>query len=267
MLLLRLCPSYYCTLFLARIRSSALVCLDPQIAKSIDDLIASFLQEYKPIKVSLWEEEHNYVWVTMTPFVSLAFSGRKIEAELQNSGLHKSTEELCKSKYEATLLVEEEKTDGPNFLPADHSVVLEKNDKEQGEGKPVYSGKHADVADKREQPENQNWFDASYANGSPQSHVTNEAVCPSMMLGSTQTQQLGLFTIKHILYSNENRKLVEHEHLLPYLDCLCWHVNPEEGRLLRAELTKYWPPRPAPLKIICKSILAFVCGFEAAFRM
>ena len=202
----------------------------------------------------------------MTPFVSLAFSGRKVEAELQNCGLHKSTEELCKSKYEATLMAEQEKTDGPNFTPPDHSVVLRKNDEEQGEGKPVFSENHTDVVDERE-PEIQSWFDESYANGNPQSLVTDEASCQSTMLGSTQTQQLGLFTVKHILYSNENRQLVEDENLLPYLNCLCWHVNPEEGRLLRAELTKYWSPRPSPLKIICKSMLAFVCGFESAFKM
>ena len=216
--------------------------------------------------VSLWEEEHNYVWVTMTPFVSLAFSGRKVEAELQNSGLHKSTDELFKAKYEATLLAEQEETDGPNFIPAEHSFVQEKNDHDdQHKGKPVFPENKAGM-DKTE-PENQNWFDASYANGYPQSLVTDEAVCQSTLLGSTQTQQLGLFTVKHILYSNENRQLVERENLLPYLNCLCWHVNPEEGRLLRAELAKYWSPRPPPLKVICKSILAFVCGFESAFKM
>ena len=256
-----LCPSYYCTLFLARIRSSALVCLDPQIAKSIDDLITSFLQQYKPIDVSQWEEHHNYVWVTMIPFVSLAFSGRKFEAELQSSDLHKSAEELYRSEYEVNSLAEQEKTDGPNFNPPDHSVVLGKNDEKQGQGKPVFSENDADVVDERE-PEN-----ASYANGSPQCLVSDEASCQSTMLGSTQTQQLGLFTVKHILYSNENRQLVEHENLLPYLNCLCWYVNPEEGRLLRHILTKYWSPRPAPLKTICKSILAFVCGFESALKM
>lgn len=247
-------PSYYCTLFLARIRSSALVCLDPHVAKSIDDLIALFLQQYKPSNVSLWEEEHNYVWVTMTPFVSLAFSGRKVE--LQNSDLHKSTEELCKSKYEAASLTEQDITDGPNCIPADHTVVLGK-DEEQGQDKPVLSV----VVDKRES-ENPDQFDASFVNHTPQSLLTDEA-----MLGSMQTQQLGLFAVKHILYSSENRQLVEHENLLPFLNCLCWHVNPEEGRLLRMELTKYWSPRPAPLKVICKSILAFVYGLESAFKM
>lgn len=247
---------YYCTLFLARIRSSALVCLDPQIAKSIDDLIALFLQQYKPSNVSQWEEEHNYVWVTMTPFVSLAFSGRK--NKLQNSGLHKSTEELYKSKDETTLLAKEDKTDGPNCIPADHTVVLGK-DEEQGQGKPVVS--EPVVVDEKKS-ENPNWFDASFVNHNPKSLVTDEA-----MLGSTQTQQLGLFTVKHILYSSENRQLVKHEKLLPYLNCLCWHVNPQEGRLLRMELSKYWSPRPAPLKIICKSILAFGCGLESAFKM
>ena len=226
------------------------------MAKSIDDVIALFLQQYTPSNVSLWEEEHNYVWVTMTPFVSLAFSGWKVE--LQNSGLHKSTEELCKSKYEATSLTEQDKTDGPNCVPADHTVVPGKNE-EQGQDKPVFS--EPVVVDKRESG-NPDWSDASFGNHIPQSLDTDEA-----MLGSMQTQQLGLFTVNHILYSSENRQLIEHENLLPYLNCLCWHVNPEEGKLLREELTKYWSPRPAPLKVICKSILAFSCGLESAFKM
>ena len=192
----------------------------------------------------------------MIPFVSLAFSGKKVE--LQNSSLYKSTEEPCKSKYEATLLAKQDKTDGPNGIPADHSVVLGK-DEEQGQGKPVFS--EPVVVDERES-KNPNWFDASFVNHNPQSLVTDEA-----MLGSTQTQQLGLFAVKHILYSSENRQLVNHEKLLPYLNCLCWHVNPQEGRILRTELSKYWSPRPAPLKIICKSILAFVCGLESVFKM
>ena len=188
----------------------------------------------------------------MTPFVSLAFSGKKVE--LQNSSLYKSTEEPCKSKYEATLQAKQDKTDGPNCIPADHTVVLGK-DEEQGQGKPVFSEPVA--VDERESKN-----DASFANHNPQSLDTDEA-----MLGSTQTQQLGLFAVKHILYSSENRQLVKHEKLLPYLNCLCWHVSPQEGRLLRTELSKYWSPRPAPLKIICKSILAFVCGLESTFKM
>ncbi|KAL9957177.1 hypothetical protein ACROYT_G038783 [Oculina patagonica] len=259
--------SYYCTLFLARIRSSALVHLDPHTAKSIDDHIASFLQMYKPVDISRWEEEHNYVWVTMIPFVSLAFSGRKIEAELQNFGLPKCTGECGKPKNAETLLVEQKQTNGlATFLPADQSVVLEKNDKEV-ESKFDHSGKHASAENKMKDSENSNLPDASGTNFGSQSCVSGEVLCPSTMLGSTQTQQLGLFTVKHILYSNENRQLIERERLLPYLDCLCWHINPDEGRLLRAELTKYWSPSPAHLKIICKSILAFVCGFEAAFKM
>ena len=246
-------------MFLARIRSSALVHLDPQTAKSIDDLIASFLSKYKPNDVSVWEEEHNYVWVTMTPFVSLAFSGKEVEAEVQNSGLHKWTGECWKTKHGVTLLEDQEQTNGSTSLPADQSVVLDKNDRED-EGKFVHSEKHADA-------ENSNSFDASSTNCVSQFCVADGAACPSTMLGSTQTQQLGLFTLKHILYSNENRQLVKSERLLPYLDCLCWHIEPDEGRLLRAELTKYWSPSPAPLKIICKSILAFGCGLEAAFKM
>lgn len=237
-----------------------MVHLDPQTAKSIDDLITSFLQKYKPIDVSRWEEKHNYVWVTMIPFVSLAFSGRNIDVELQSSGLHNCTG-VCQ-KHDAILLPEQEQTDGTNFLPANQ------NGKEKGQESYAHSEKQVGVEDKTEESANSTSFVASNtSNCGSQSSVADTAACPATMLGSPQTQQLGLFTLTHMLYSSENRQLVEGEHLLSYLDCLCWHVNSEEGKLLRAELTKYWSPRPASLKIICNSILAFVCGFEAVFKM
>lgn len=38
-------------------------------------MIETFLKEHTAQEVSSWEEKHNYVWVTMLPFVSLAFAG------------------------------------------------------------------------------------------------------------------------------------------------------------------------------------------------
>lgn len=202
--------SYYCTLFLARIRSSALVQLDPETAQNIDDLIVVFLEEYSPTEVSTWEERHNYVWVTMIPFVSLAFSGKQFGGERPGLDYKKSEKE------------------GGNHC---------------------HSGKHADSA-----------------SCDPGSCIKGPTLIPRMP-GSSETQQLGLFTLEHMLHSSENRQLVDGEHLLPYLHCLCWYVDSEDGRVLKEELTKHWTPSPAPLMIICKSSLAFQHGFEVAFKM
>lgn len=233
-----LATSYYCTLFLARIRSSALVQLDSETAQSIDDLIVAFLEEYSPIDVSTWEEKHNYVWVTMIPFVSLAFSGKQYEREKSALVSKKSEKEGYSSK--------------PHLAGSKCDIMERKVDTKVGAmvgGNQSHSGKHADST--------------SY---SPGSWFTGTTSCPRM-LGSLETQQLGLFTLKHMLNSSENRQLLDEEHLLPYLQCLCWYVGAEDGRIVKEELTKHWTPSPAPLKIICKSSLAFQHGFEAAFKM
>jgi hypothetical protein len=49
--------------------------LEPGIITQIDQLLSLFMSEHTPKEVSAWEEKHNYVWVTMVPFVSLAFAG------------------------------------------------------------------------------------------------------------------------------------------------------------------------------------------------
>lgn len=244
---------------MARIRSCALVHLDHQTARSMDDLIALFLEEYSPNDVSVWEERHNYVWVTMIPFVSLAFSGKQFGGEHYSSILQNSTARgFCKK-------LEQEQTDGPNLLPAANQCgVMEKETYTRvgvlDENVQSHSGKLAVEHQTKE------LLDDSCTNYDSKSCIAGTDIFPTM-LGSIQTQQLGLFTLQHMLQSSENRQLVEGEHLLPYLHCLCWYASSEEGRLLKTELTKHWSLRPAPLKIICKSILAFVYGFEAAFRM
>lgn len=256
--------SYYCTLFLARIGASPLVHLDPHEARSINDIIASFLAKNKPSDVSSWEENHNYVWVSMTPFVSLAFSGREIQkkneslaqsgpnkhAELENYDLNKCAG--VSENHQFVLVACQDKMDGPNLLPANQSDVF-KNDME---------GKNAVIKTKMEGSDISNPADTS---GAELCSMTEES--PETLFGSMQTQKLGLFTLQHMLYSSGNRQLVEGEHLLSYLECLCWHISPGDGRLLRAELRKYWSPKPAALAVMCKSSLAFVYGFEAALKM
>lgn len=215
-----------------------MVQLDSETAQSIDDLIVAFLEEYSPIDVSTWEEKHNYVWVTMIPFVSLAFSGKQYEREKSALVSKKSEKEGYSSK--------------PHLAGSKCDIMERKVDTKVGAmvgGNQSHSGKHADST--------------SY---SPGSWFTDTTSCPRM-LGSLETQQLGLFTLEHMLNSSENRQLLDEEHLLPYLQCLCWYVGSEDGRIVKEELTKHWTPSPAPLKIICKSSLAFQHGFEAAFKM
>lgn len=225
-----------------------MVQLDPHEGKSVDDIIASFLATKKPTDISRWEENHNYVWISMIPFVSLGFSGLHIQKEKDSSGVsyalnsgiecandNSRSEEHDPSFGMACL----DKFDGPSMVSTNQNSILKKNAMESADIERYENSCNINVPEKRQET----------------------------MLGSTQTQKLGLFTLQHMLYSKGNRQLIENEHLLSFLDCLCWHVNPTDGGLLNAELRKYWPPKPPSLSVICKSSLSFINGFETAFKM
>lgn len=257
-LVLFLFISYYCTLFLARTRASALVSMDPHTAKYIDNVIASFLTNNNPEDVSKWEEDHNYVWVTMIPFASLAFSGRadqKAGVPLVQTGctIHGEKENggLCER------FARQDETDGPNILS---------NKKNDVKGSNASCDKSVSITEQMQGSVNSDSDVVSCA-GDEVLEIHVKEGRSQITVGSRQTQKFGLFTLQHMLNSSGNQQLVQVENLLPYLDCLCWHIDADDGRLLNAQLRRHWAPQPASLAVICKASLAFVCGFEAALNM
>ncbi|XP_001624819.2 uncharacterized protein LOC5503878 [Nematostella vectensis] len=66
---------YYCCIFLGRVLCCPLIKLDSNTIKDIDKLLDKFMSLHKPEDISAWEEKHNYVWITMVPFITLAFAG------------------------------------------------------------------------------------------------------------------------------------------------------------------------------------------------
>ena len=56
-------------------RASPFVELDYETTLKIDEMLELFMEKHEPEEISSWEEHHNYVWVTMIPFVSLLFAG------------------------------------------------------------------------------------------------------------------------------------------------------------------------------------------------
>lgn len=252
--------SYFCTLFLARIRASALVWMDSETAQNIDERISIFLAKHKPNDVSKWEAEHNYVWVSMIPFVSLAFSGQQEKSDpLPESD---GNEEQCEDEdhCQATSNVIQDNADGPNLHP-EKALFMEKN--KDNLVSHCFGDENIDT--KKQFPETGNSDSAANDSCSHHSLAIATDDRPRMMLGSKQTQKLGLFTLQHMLASSGNRQLVENERLLSLLYCLCWHIN--DGGQLKAQLRKHWTPSPASLSVICKSSLAFVFGLEAAWTM
>ena len=234
--------------------------MDSQTTRSIDKRIAIFLAKHKPDDVSKWEEEHNYVWVSMIPFVSLAFSGPLVK----NNPLPESdgNEEQCedKNQCQATSNVIYNDVDDPNLLPEKPLFMEKKKDNLVSH---CFGDENTDI--KKQFPETGN--PDSAASGSCGYHSLSVATedRPRMMLGSKQTRKLGLFALQHMLNSSGNRQLVENERLLSLLYCLCWHID--DGVQLKAQLRKHWTPSPASLSVICKSSLAFVFGLETALTM
>ncbi|XP_068762520.1 uncharacterized protein [Montipora capricornis] len=259
--------SYYCTLFLARTRASALVCMDPQTAECIDKIIAAFLAKHKPDDVSKWEENHNYVWVSLTPFVSLAFSGRQVTG-CTNSFLEidcKKQKGEDKNECQATWNGIQDDVDGPNLL-SEKGMINDMSDADMQLGSHAFPDKKTGL----EKPVQGTGNLDSTAGGTTGDHSLSGNVTENKqrtMLGSKQTQKLGLFTLQHMLTSSGNQQLVKSERLLPYLDCLCGHISDDDAGLLKAQLRKYWSPSPASLSVICKSSLAFMLGFESALKM
>ena len=253
-------------------RASALPWIDPHTANCIDEIIAPFLAKNKPDDISTWEENHNYVWVSMIPFVSLAFSGQQAkekdvssmhsdcskQEELENSSICECSgmSESC----QAIVLADHDQSDGPSLFAAKEGII-KKDDN-------IMENSHeVGIKEQTQGSGKSNSSDASCDDVPCAQLYSLTEDRTDVVLGSMQTQKLGLLTVLHMLNSSGNRQLVDDERLLPYLDCLCWHISPDDGRLLKAELRKYWSPRPATLAVICKTSLAFVCGFEAVLKM
>ncbi|XP_031569592.1 uncharacterized protein LOC116304079 [Actinia tenebrosa] len=176
---------YYCCLFLARILVCPLVKLEPEVTEQIDGLLSSFMNEHSPKDVSSWEEKHNYVWVTLVPFVSVAFAGG-VKCDAQET---QNVKDETRYKY-------------------------------------------------------------------------------GRWPGTTETQKMGVFCIKHMLYLKENCQLLISQNLLPYLICLKWQLKGPLKTDLEEAMQKLPDGKcPPSLSVIARSQLAYVMGFEVALRM
>lgn len=176
---------YYCCLFLARILCCTLVKLEPAITQQIDGLLSSFMNEHSPKDVSNWEEKHNYVWVTLVPFVSIAFARGVKYDSLETKSVEDET-----------------------------------------------------------RWENGRWP------------------------GTPETQKMGIFCIKHMLFFKENCQILVNQNLVPYLTCLKWQLKGPLKTDLE-DVMQNLPESKCPpsLSVIAKSQLAYKLGFEVALRM
>ena len=252
---------YYCTLFLARIRSSPLVRQDGLSAAEIDKLITCFLGKHKPLDVATWEEKHNYVWVSLVPFVSLAFTGTLYS---KDGSIFVQQQDSSFKEVETS----SEHTDGLSSCGFNFLIDKALNKcNTMATGYAFNSGKSKVNFDSSELEQTSILKLVGVDDSVQKARESLPHCTTSKLLGSEQTHKLGLFTLEHMLLSSENRKLLVSEKLLPYLECLCWHLGPENGKWLRSQLHKHWSQAPPPLTIICKSVLAFISGFEVVLKI
>ncbi|XP_032242766.2 uncharacterized protein LOC116620908 [Nematostella vectensis] len=88
-----------------------------------------------------------------------------------------------------------------------------------------------------------------------------------MWPGSSAVQKLGVFSLRHLLFSSGNRDLVLQEKLLDYLVCLKWQMEGDARSMLTNELTtKFHAVQPPSLRVMSKAVLAQIYGFDAVNR-
>lgn len=85
--------------------------------------------------------------------------------------------------------------------------------------------------------------------------------------GSLATQNLGIFSLMHMLSIKDNQQLALTENLVQYLVCLSWHLSGEEKNKLRKSLANFKSVSAPSLKIAAKSVLAVVNGLDMVFSL
>ena len=84
--------------------------------------------------------------------------------------------------------------------------------------------------------------------------------------GSKSTQNLGIFSLVHMLSIKENQQLAASENLIPYLICLSWQLDNDVKQKLLESLANFHVFSPPSLKVAAKSVLARVKGLDLVFN-
>lgn len=255
--------------------------LDQEITLKIDELLELFMQKHEPEEISRWEEHHNYVWVTMIPFVHLVFAGGWFPITTAKQGANEEVDRDHAEDFDPQPnTVKRESVDGGvasgsivvPFKSADVSCsegLLEMFGTREGDvsNEPSSSGNisHAQIHDACLSIDRS----ASTLKNPAKTVKSQESVAKeasdAVMYGSLSVQRFGIFCLRHMLRLGENCVLIESENLLPYLVCLCWFLEKDEKDLLKEALKKFQHVPPPTLKIIAKSSMAMKEGLESVY--
>ena len=230
--------------------------LDRDTCAAIDELIDVFLEQHVPNEISKWEEEMSFVWMTMVPLVHLAFAAGR---EYYCNQIHGLKCDILQSESEQSETVKGE--------------VAEDCTKElQGSLCPLLNshsrvGNH-ETSCKRKKIEDNICMEIETSVSGDKNFTKPGMKDQFTWPGSLTTQKLGIFSLMHMLSLKENQQLALAENLLPYLVCLSWYLKDDEREKLTTSLAHFhdvsWPPS---LKVIAKSVLALVYGFDMVFKL
>ena len=241
-------------------------------------MLELFMEKHEPEEISSWEEHHNYVWVTMIPFVSLLFAGGWFNMAIDTTKQNNCQTET-KHGNPAKELESQHKTEFVDGGMGSRSTAIAVNYADVSCAKgllemfvPCDDGSHGESNTSNDTshvkvPHGSPSIDRNVncLSNLPQSVKSQEISDKELKVlkyGSISTQRFGIFCLRHMLRLKENCRLIESENLLPYLICLCWYLKEDERELMRQALIQFQHVRPPSLKVIAKSALAMKEGFE-----
>ena len=266
--------------------SAPLITLDRDTCLAIDELIDVFLSKHVPNEISKWEEEYSFVWMTMVPLVHLAFAAGKEYYCGQMNGLKGNASQseeawLLERKPSKAAVTFPDEAGGADMkeLQSTCRHTLISYDNEEAHTLPCQpSCKRKKIEGHLATQTNQcldsfMMHDASETMET-ETFVSGDETCVMadkndqfMWPGSTSTQQLGIFSVVHMLSIKENHQLALSENLLPYLVCLSWHLQCDEREKLKNSLGNFYSfAAPPSLKVAAKSVLALVYGFDVVLK-
>ena len=258
-----------------------MVALNSAVAQDIDAVITKFMSQHEPEDIAEWEDAHHYVWVSVLPFLSIAFAGGHFErkggfqAENCNSDSYRSRTVKDPTKTAEGRGCGGSSLLGPGDKVQDQSSGLENVEVEMTRCQTDQLSQRLDPSPNDDNPCLRAQFHSDAACAEPSTSVavtfnstqTADVEESAPWPGSPQIQAFGVFTMKSMLQSKENVQLLQSEGLLPYAVCLTWKLCQTEQDLLTEELRKLKQIEVPSLKVISKSVLARMSSLEMVFKM
>ena len=230
---------YFFCLFLANIQTLSEDTLLPyDEIERINQVLETFLHAVKPSEIGQFQETHNYVWITLLPFMQLALAGPIKYLETEHDRSPTRFQVFAKSRPEMENKYQESSRNNQS------------SDKELSKSieTPVKTEDKHDTNSRNENRENE---ENSNNNGSLRPYIFSSA------------EKVGLFCLCHLADAPSNRDLFKKEKLVDYLVCVRWFAQrcPELAELT-PKLDGFEHLEPPRLESIAKAYLSKCFGYK-----